>query len=294
MVAPPHVPRLIAIVGPTAVGKTALAIELAHRLHGEIVSADSRQVYRHMDIGTAKPTTAEQAAAPHHMLDCVDPAAAYSLATYQQHAQQHLAAISAAGKQPLLVGGTGQYLAALLQGWQVPAVPPQPDLRRELEATAERAGAGTLYARLQAVDPDAARSIQPDNVRRIIRALEVYTVTGTPISQLQQRTPPPYAIQTLWLTLPRPVLYQRIDARIDRMMAQGLLDEVAGLLARGYSWDLPAMSGLGYRQFRPYFAGTASLAQCIERLKYDTHAFARRQDNWFRRLPGVVRVQSPH
>ncbi len=294
MVATRHPPRLIAIVGPTAVGKTALAVALAHRLHGEIVSADSRQVYRHMDIGTAKPTAAERAAAPHHVLDCVDPDEAYSLATYQQHAQHHIAAISAAGKQPLLVGGTGQYLAALLQGWHVPAVPPHPALRRELEATAERAGAAALYARLQAVDPDAARHIQPDNVRRIIRALEVYTVTGTPISQLQQRTPPPYTIQTLWLTLPRPVLYQRIDARIDRMMEAGLLDEVANLLERGYNWGLPAMSGLGYRQFRPYFTGEAQLAQCIERLKYDTHAFARRQDNWFRRLPGVLRVQSPH
>ncbi len=287
-------PPLIALVGPTAVGKTALALDLARRLKGEIVSADSRQIYRAMDIGTARPTPAERAAAPHHLIDMVDPAADFSLALYQQQAYTLIADITERGRVPLLVGGTGQYLAAVLAGWQIPNVPPQPELRATLEAEARHAGATTLYERLQQVDPQAAASIGPDNLRRIIRALEVYTVTGQPISAQQTHRPPPYHITTLWLTLPRDRLYARIDARVDRMMQAGLLDEVRALLAAGYSWELPAMSGLGYRQFRPYFAGTATLDACVERLKYDTHAFARRQDNWFRRLPGLVSVHLPH
>ncbi len=283
-------PLLLAIVGPTAAGKTALAVQLAQRLSGEIISADSRQIYRGMDIGTAKPTPAEQAAVPHHLIDICNPNEPYSLATYQAQVQQALAAIYARGNTPLLVGGTGQYLAAVLEGWQVPAVPPQPDLRAELEAYAAQHGAVALHLRLRAVDPQAASSIEPTNVRRMIRALEVFYVTGKPISQQQTRQPPPYQIITLWLDPPRPLLYQRIDRRVDQMMADGLLDEVGGLLARGYGWELPAMSSLGYIQFRPYFCGAADLASCVERLKFDTHGFARRQASWFRRLPGLIRI----
>jgi tRNA dimethylallyltransferase len=284
-------PPLVAIVGPTAVGKTALGIALAARLHGEIVSADSRQVYRKMDIGTAKPTPAERAAAPHHLVDMVEPDEDFSLATYQEMASTALAEITAHGRVPLLVGGTGQYLAALLEGWQIPRVPPQPDLRARLEQEASEQGTAALHARLAQVDPPAAASISPGNTRRIIRALEVYTVTGVPISAQQTRQPPPYHITTLWLCMPREKLYERIDARIDAMMQAGLLEEVRSLHKQGYGWHLPAMSGLGYAQFRPYFEAGAALDTCVQRLKYDTHAFARRQDNWFRRLPGLVRVK---
>ncbi len=283
-------PSLVAIVGATAAGKTALAIQLAQRLGGEIISADSRQIYRGMSIGTAKPTPAEQAAARHHLLDICDPDQPYSLATYQAQVQHTLAELWARGKLPLLVGGTGQYLAAVLEGWNVPQVPPQPNLRAELEAYTTQHGAAALHLRLQAVDPDAAAQIGLTNVRRMIRALEVFYATGRPISQQQTRQPPPYQITTLWLDVPRTVLYERIDRRVDAMLAAGLLEEVQDLVAKGYSWDLPAMSSLGYIQFRPYIMGEATLAACVERLKYDTHAFARRQASWFRRLPGLVRV----
>jgi tRNA dimethylallyltransferase len=272
------------------VGKTARGIDLARRLGGEVISADSRQVYCKMDIGTAKPTPAERAAAPHHLLDVVEPDEDFSLATYQEQAMATIAEITARGGVPLLVGGTGQYLAAVLEGWQIPRVPPQPELRAALEQEAREQGAAALYARLQQVDPQAAAAIEPGNVRRMVRALEVYTVTGQPISAQQTRQPPPYHITTLWLTMPRPALFARIDARVDAMMQAGLIDEVRGLLEQGYHWDLPAMSGLGYRQFRPYIEGSATLDECVQRLKYDTHTFVRRQDNWFRRLPNTVRV----
>lgn len=280
-------PSLIAIVGPTAVGKTALAVALAQRLGGEIISADSRQVYRLMDIGTAKPTSAEQVAAAHHLIDIRDPDEEFSLASYQDLATAALAATLARGRAPLLVGGTGQYLAAVLEGWQIPRVPPQPELRAALEREAGERGVAALHARLAVSDPAAAASIGPTNLRRIIRALEVQAVSGRPISEQQTRRPPPYRVRTIWLTRPREELYARADARVDAMLAAGLAAEVAGLVARGYSWELPAMSSLGYVQLRPYLEGTASLAACVERLKFDTHSFIRRQLAWFRRLPGL-------
>lgn len=279
---------LIAIVGPTAVGKTALSIRLAQQFNGEIVSADSRQVYRGMDIGTAKPTPAERAAVPHHLIDIVDPDEAFSLAVYQDLATAAIADIAARGRLPFLVGGTGQYLAAVLQGWQLPHVAPRPDIRAALERQAAELGAAALYARLAEIDPAAAASIPPNNIRRIIRALEVYEATGKPISEQRSVQPPPYHTVTIWLTLPTPALYARIDARVEAMIAAGLLDEVHRLLERGYHWDLPSMSGLGYREFRPYFEGRITLDEAIARLKYDTHAFARRQPAWFRRLPNVL------
>lgn len=285
---------LTAIVGPTAVGKTALAVALAQQLGAEIVSADSRQLYRLMDLGTAKPTPAERAAAPHHLLDLCDPDEPFSLAAYQELATHAIAAIVARGRPPLLVGGTGQYLAAVLEGWQVPRVAPQPELRASLERAAAEHGAAALHARLAAVDPAAAAQIAPSNVRRVIRALEVYSVTGVPISAQQTREPPPYAIRTLWLTRPREELYARADARADAMVAAGLADEVADLRRRGYGWELPSMSSLGYIQLRPFLEGEATLAACVERLKFDTHSFIRRQEAWFRRLPGLERWAPDH
>lgn len=279
--------ELIAIVGPTAVGKTELAIAWARRINGEIVSADSRQIYRWMDIGTAKPSPEEQAQAPHHLIDIRDPDQPFSLAEFCDLATAAIADIRARGRIPLLVGGTGQYLAAFLEGWQVPRVAPQPDLRAELELIAAREGPAVLHARLAAVDPVAASRIPPTNVRRVVRALEVYLVSGEPISRLQERKEPPFRPRTIWLHRPRAELYARADARIERMIAAGLVEEVAGLLARGYDWSLPAMSSLGYIQFRPYFTGEADLPTCIERLRFDTHAFIRRQEMWFRRLPNL-------
>ncbi len=290
----PEFPPLIAIVGSTAVGKTELALRKAESLGGEIVSADSRQVYRCMDIGTAKASPEQRARVPHHLIDVINPDEPFSLATYQDLATAALADIAGRGRMPLLVGGTGQYVAAVLEGWRIPRVPPQPKLRAALEAEAQEHGAAVLHARLAAVDPQAAATTGPDNVRRIIRALEVYEMTGQPISAQQTQEPPPYRIETLWLNLPREELYRRIDARIDAMMAAGLLREVHMLLEMGYTWELSAMSSLGYIQFRPYFAGTATLEECVQRLKYDTHAFARRQDNWFRRLPNLTKIHALH
>ncbi|NNJ10083.1 tRNA (adenosine(37)-N6)-dimethylallyltransferase MiaA [Chloroflexales bacterium ZM16-3] len=280
-------PTLTAIIGPTAVGKTALAIAMARRIGGEIISADSRQIYRHMDIGTAKPTPAERAAAPHHMVDIRDPDEEFSLATYQDLATASIADIIARGRAPLLVGGTGQYLAALLEGWQIPRVPPQPELRADLERQAAERGGAALHARLAEVDPAAAAQIAPSNLRRVIRALEVYLVSGEPISAQQTRVPPPYAIRTIWLQRGREEIYRRADARVDAMLAAGLADEVSSLRASGYGWELPSMSSLGYIQLRPYIEGEASLDACVERLKFDTHSFIRRQGSWFRRLPNV-------
>jgi tRNA dimethylallyltransferase len=283
-------PPLVALVGCTGVGKTDLALELARGLDGEIVGADSRQIYRYMNIGTAKPTPEQRAAAPHHLIDLVDPDAEWSLGRYQDLAGAAIADVSRRGRLPLLVGGTGQYVQALLEGWQVPRVAPQPALRAALEAEAAERGVAALHGRLASVDPAAAASIGATNLRRIIRALEVYEVTGVPISAQQIKAPPPYRIVTIWLDLPRAQLYERIDARVDAMIAAGLLDELRDLQQRGYGWDLPSMASLGYKEFRPWFAGDASLDECIQALKWNTHAFARRQVAWFKRMPQLERV----
>jgi len=280
LAAPPR-PPLVVLLGPTASGKTALALAVAKALDGEIVSADSRQLYRGMDIGTAKPSAHERAGVPHHLIDLVDPDETFSLAQYQRAAYAAIHAIHARGRLPLLVGGTGQYITAVVEGWGIPEVPPNPDLRAQLEEYAEQHGARALHQRLHAVDPDAAAAIDYRNVRRVVRALEVYHETGTPISALQRRTPPPFRILQLGLTLPRDELYARIDARLDRMLAAGLLDEVRALLAAGYTWETPALSGLGYAQWEPYLSGAAPFAEAAAAIRRETRAFARRQDTWF-------------
>jgi tRNA dimethylallyltransferase len=273
---------LIAIVGPTATGKTALAIALAQRLGGEIVGADSRQVYRHMDIGTAKPTAEERALAVHHLVDVVDPDQEFSLAQYLERAVVALEDVWPRGKQPLLVGGSGQYVWALLEGWRVPRLPPQRELRRELEERAARQGAEALHRDLAQVDPKAAARIDPRNVRRVIRALEVHRATGRPISYWQEKGPPPWEVLILGLTCSRQELYERIDARVDGMMEVGLMDEVRGLLAMGYDPSLASMSGIGYKQICQHLAGELDLATAVARIKTATHRLARHQYTWFR------------
>ncbi len=269
---------LIVIVGPTAVGKTALGVALAQALDGEIISADSRQLYREMDIGTAKPTSAERAAAVHHLIDIADPAETVSLAQYLELARAAIADVAQRGKQPLLVGGTGQYIRALLEGWQVPEVPPHPELRAELESQPLE----ELWARLLALDPGAAAFVDARNPRRVIRALEVCLVTGQPFSSQRRAASPPYRALRLGLTMAREALYARADARVDAMFAAGLEAEVRRLRERGYGWELPSMAGLGYRQVRPYFEGRASLEEVATRIKLDTHDFICRQYAWFR------------
>jgi tRNA dimethylallyltransferase len=264
------------------VGKTALALEIARCVPAEAVSADSRQIYRHMDIGTAKASAAERQMLPHHMVDVVDPDEILTLAQYLEEAKRSIVDIETRGKLPLLVGGTGLYVRALLEGWTVPRVTPDPGFRARMEQLAEEQGHEALGDRLAAVDPEAAKRIDSRNVRRVIRALEVYQETGHPISDLQRKVPPNWNVWTIGLTCPRELLYQRIDARVDRMMADGLLDEVRWLLEHGYGRDLPAMSGLGYQQLAAHLAGEISLPDAIRQIKRDTRSFVRKQYNWFR------------
>jgi tRNA dimethylallyltransferase len=274
-------PPLIVVVGPTAVGKTATAICLCQDFSGEIVSADSRQIYRGMDIGTAKPTPTQLAAIAHHLIDVVDPDQTLGLADYQHMAYAAIADVLSRNRVPFLVGGTGQWVQAVVEGWTVPRVPPDHQLRAELQAEANRHGPERLHARLSSVDPAAAARLDCRNVRRVIRALEVYLNTGTPISQQQQVHPPPYRILQIGLTMPREMLYTRVDARVDRMMAVGLLAEVQGLIDRGYGLNLPAMSGLGYRQIGQHLGGHITLDQAVSLIKKETRRFVRQQSNWF-------------
>jgi tRNA dimethylallyltransferase len=273
---------LVAVVGPTASGKTSLGIALAEALNGEIVSADSRQIYREMEIGTAKPTPAERARVPHHLLDVAAPDAPFTLAQYQEQATVAIADIHARGRLPILVGGTGLYLRAVLDGLAIPAVPPDPARRAVWEDLAAREGPEALHSCLAEHDPIAAAAIPATNVRRIIRALEVCEATGQPFSAQQVRHATPYALTMLGLNTDRARLYAWADARVDAMLAAGLVAEVAGLVARGYDWHLPAMSSLGYAQIGAYLRGAMTLPDAVQRLKWDTHGFIRKQLIWFR------------
>jgi tRNA dimethylallyltransferase len=278
--------KLIAIVGPTATGKTSLAVELAERAGGtrtggrlpEIIGADSRQVYRHMNIGTAKPTQEERLRVRHHLIDAVDPDEPFSLGQWLELAQGALEEVWSGGKQPLLVGGTGQHVWALLEGWRVPRVPPQPEFRRRMEG---RDGAD-LFEEVRRIDPEAAERIGPTNARRLIRALEVYEVTGRPISYWQAKEPPEFESFVIGLRLPRDELYERIDARVDRMIAGGLIDETRGLLGMGYTRELPSMSGIGYKEACAHLAGEMTLEEATARIKTETHRLARHQNAWFK------------
>jgi tRNA dimethylallyltransferase len=273
---------LILVVGPTAVGKTGLAVELAPCLDAEIVSADSRQVYRYMDIGTAKPTAEQRARVPHHLLDVVDPSQTLTLAEYQEMAYGALRDIAGRGRVPMLVGGTGLYVRAVAEGWTIPRVAPNPTLRQVLLARAEREGPRALYDELRAADPVAAERIDPRNVRRVVRALEVYYESGRPFSAQRQRQAPPY--QALWigLTMPRAALYERADRRIEQMVAAGWANEVRDLLARGYSVDLPAFSALGYREMAAFVQGQMALEDALALIRRNTRNFIRHQYAWFR------------
>jgi tRNA dimethylallyltransferase len=274
--------RLLAIVGATATGKTALAVALAQRLGGEIISADSRQVYRGMDIGTAKPTVAEQRAARHWLIDVRAPDEPFTLADFLDGATAALADIEGRGKVPIVCGGTGQYVWALLEGWRVPRVPPDRALRAELEAIVTRAGVDALADELRAIDPAAASEIDVRNPRRVIRAIEVTRVTGRPFSEWRRREPPAFDTTIIGLRMERQALYRRIDERADTMIASGLVDEVRSLIANAYGCELASMSGIGYRQICEHLAGECTLAEAIARIKTETHRLARMQHTWFR------------
>lgn len=275
--------ELVVIVGPTAVGKTALSLKLAKQFDGEIISADSRQLYCGMDIGTAKPTVQELASVPHHLIDFLAPDADFTLVQYQEAAYRAIDDIQARDKLPLLVGGTGLYVRAVVTGMKIPRVPPNEEFRARLYDEAERYGHERLHARLAEVDPGAAAKIDARNVRRVIRALEVYEMTGKPISEQQRAAPPPYHILQIGLTMEREKLYERINARVDEMLSRGLVEEVRALVERGYDYNLPSMSGLGYRQIGMYLRGEVDYAEAVRLLKRDTRRLVKSQYSWFRR-----------
>jgi tRNA dimethylallyltransferase len=283
----PH-PPLIVMVGPTAVGKTLKAIQLAEILNGEIVSADSRLFYRGMDIGTAKPSPEERARVPHHLIDVSDPDQIWSLTIFQQAAKDAIAQIHSRGKLPFLVGGSGQYIHAVTKGWIPPRVKPNPDLRKELEKLADVNGHNWLHERLKAVDPSSAEKIDSRNIRRTIRALEVILTSGHLFSKQKGQSPSPYSLIQVGLSLRREELYHRIDARIDAMFEQGLIREVEGLLNKGYSSDIPTMSAIGYRECAKVIEGKLTIEEAKIQMRKATRIFVRRQSNWFKENdPGI-------
>ena len=273
---------LVAVVGPTAVGKTALAIELAQQFEGEIINADSRQVYAGMDIGTAKPTADELRAARHHLIDVRPPDAPLSLGEYLPLARQEISDVAEQGNLPILCGGTGQYVWALLEGWRVPEIPPDIPFRAELERRAAAIGPAALWHELNQIDPQRAQAIDPRNTRRIIRALEIRHATGKSVIAAGRSAEPPYRAFIIGLTADRGALYDRIDARFDAMMNDGLLDEVRRLSDAGYTLGSGPLSGMGYTQLGQYLAGAMTLPDAVARAKTQTHRLARRQYTWFK------------
>ena len=280
---PPNPNPLVAIVGPTAVGKTRLAVELCQRFGGEVINADSRQVYRGMDIGTAKPTPEELSKAPHHLLDQLDPSEHFGLGAFLPLAKKAAADIATRGKLPIVAGGTGQYVWAMLEGQTVPAVPPDPELRASLDQVAEEQGAQALHDRLRQVDPDRADALDARNVRRVVRALEIFHSTNQKPSELVQA---PLSIAcdylVIGLTMDRKALYQRIDDRVDSMMESGFLAEVERLAQAGYPMGHGALDSPGYRELGLYINGELSLEESVSRTKTQTHRLARRQYTWFK------------
>lgn len=274
-------PPLIVILGPTAVGKTEVSLQLARQFDGEIVSADSRLFYQGMDIGTAKPSPEERSFIPHHLIDITTPVQTWSLALFQAEAQRIIGEIHSRHKLPFLVGGTGQYVRAVTEQWYIPQVEPDPALRSILERWAFDSGGDDLHRGLATLDPDAAVLIDPRNVRRTIRALEVILKTGKRFSGQRQKSVSSYRVIKIGLTRPRLELYERIDARIDAMVANGLVDEVRSLLSM-YPPDLPPFSAIGYKEIIDYLAGNTSLDEAISLIKRNTRIFVRRQANWFK------------
>lgn len=281
---------LICVVGPTAVGKTALAVTLAQHLDGEVINADSRQVYRGMTIGTAKPTELELASVPHHLLDILDPSESFGLALFLDLAGKKLQEIRGRSCHPIICGGTGQYVWGLVEGQRVPPVPPDPKFRLKLEGEAEAFGADELHRQLAAIDPARAAALDSRNVRRVIRALEIYHVTGRlPSEFLSANEAAAGNSLVLGLTMPRDLLYRRIDERVDRMMRDGFLDEVKALTGAGYEMGEGPLASPGYRELGQFLAGDLSLQEAVSRTKTQTHRLARRQYAWFK--PSDSRIQ---
>ena len=282
---------LIVLTGPTAAGKTELSIAFAKKLNGAIISADSMQVYKYMNIGSAKIRPEEMQGVRHYLVDVLDPREEFHVARFQQMAKEAMDEIYRNGQLPIVVGGTGFYIQALLKDIDFDESSGELPCRKELEETARREGGAVLYERLKQVDPESAEAIHPNNVKRVIRALEFYQETGQPISlhnKEQKEKQPPYTYAYFVLNDDRARLYERIDRRVDRMVEQGLVEEVRWLKEHGYDRSLVSMQGLGYKELFPYLDGTCSLEEAVEIIKRDTRHFAKRQITWFKREPDVI------
>lgn len=280
-------PPLIVLLGPTAVGKTALSLKLCNRFSGEIVSADSRQIYRMMDIGTAKATPAEQAGAPHHLIDIRRPDEPLTLAEYQRLAYRTIDAIHQRGHVPFLVGGTPLYVRAVVEGLRIPEVPPNPKVRAELEEFLEAEGREALFRRLEESDPATAAVIDHRNPRRVLRALEIFLITGRPKVELEGKEPPPYRTLVIGLSRDRSRLYQRIDQRVEAMIAQGLIEETKRILAADFDPKLPALTSLGYKEIQAYLEHSMALDEAVAKIKTETHRYVRHQTTWFRKMENI-------
>lgn len=291
-------PKVIVICGPTAAGKTDWSLELAHKIGGEIICADSRQVYRKMDIGTAKPRGDWQWQASwkglrhsfyvdgiaHHLVDFLDPGKRFTVAEFRDRAMKYIKLAYRNGRIPMVVGGTGLYIGALINNLQIPRVAPNTKLRRSLEEKTNE----QLMQLLAQMDPDTARTIDKNNTRRIVRALEVCILSGAPFSEQRKEGEQLFEFLQIGVETDRETLNTRIDQRVDKMVERGLIQEIEGLLKQKYSWDLPSMSGIGYRQFQQYFEGNATLEDAVAGLKRDTKRYARRQLTWFRRDKSII------
>ncbi len=283
-------PKIIVICGPTAIGKTSVAIDVAETFNGEVVGGDSLQIYRFMDIGTAKPTPAERARVPHHMIEIADPDEPYDAARFYQEARSRISDILSRGRLPVVAGGTGFYIKALLYGL-CDARPDDPDVRQRLLNEAGLMGEKSLHNRLLQCDPEAAETIHPNDTYRLVRALEVYEITGMPMTEYRLRhtfSDAPYDALKIGLAIDRQILYERINQRVDQMIAEGLLPEVETLVARGYTEKLRPMQALGYRHMIDYLHGRQDWETSVRLLKRDTRRYAKRQFTWFNADPDVI------
>lgn len=277
--------RVVVILGPTATGKSNCGIELAKRFRGEIISGDSMLVYRQMNIGTAKPSAEELQMAPHHLVNILPPDASYSVADFQQQAAELISQITLRGNLPILVGGTGLYIKALLEDYQFSGVEENPELRRQLETFASEKGTDKLYARLKKEDPAAAERLHPNDVRRVVRALET-ALSGDRVSQAKQNELK-YAAAVFGLSMDRDFLYERINQRVDRMLEEGLEEEVRALLKAGVPTDCLSMKSLGYRQMAEYLTGKCDFVAAVDNIKKGTRHFAKRQITWYKKMPYI-------
>ncbi len=278
-------PAIIAIVGPTASGKTALSLDLAQKINGEIVSADSRQVYKYLDIGTDKIHESQRKGIKHHLIDIIEPNKEFTLADYKRMAIKVINDIHRRKKIPILCGGTGLYLNAIIENYQVPKVPPQYDLRQELARYYEQNGAEALHKLLEERDPQAAERIHPNNVTYVIRAIEINVAGGH--TKQENKGEPDFEVLTIGIEWPREILYERINRRVENLMDSGLLNEVKALLMRGYDEKMPSMSSIGYQELIEFLRGNGTLDEAVEKIKQNTRNYCKRQSTWFRRYKNI-------